>query len=100
MSFMSMSTASAAPPVPFIASRPASVVARRRRTYHYFVIPALIVIGAVIVFPWLFTLYMSAFDWKIGSKSHFVGFENYINLATNRRFLEAVARTGYFTLLA
>ena len=28
-------------------------------------------------FPWLFTLWMSAFDWKIGSAAHFVGFDNY-----------------------
>jgi multiple sugar transport system permease protein len=84
------------------ATRPAglSVVARRRRGYYLFVVPALVVIGAVIVFPWLFTLWMSAFDWKIGSASRFVGFENYVNLATNRRFLEAVVRTFYFTLLA
>jgi multiple sugar transport system permease protein len=84
------------------ATRPVglSVVARRRRGYYLFVAPALVVIGAVIVFPWLFTLWMSAFDWKIGSAARFVGLENYVNLATNRRFLEAVVRTFYFTLLA
>ncbi|MEO5771990.1 MAG: sugar ABC transporter permease [Burkholderiaceae bacterium] len=76
------------------------VVARRRRSYYLFIVPALVVIGAVIVFPWMFTLWMSVFDWKIGSASHFVGIDNYINLATNRRFLEAVVRTFYFTLLA
>jgi multiple sugar transport system permease protein len=54
----------------------------------------------VIIFPWLFTLWMSAFDWKIGSAARFVGLDNYTSLATNRRFLEAVVRTFYFTLLA
>lgn len=88
-------TAASAPPVPR-----ASVVARRRRRYFYFVVPALVVVGAVIIFPWLFTVYMSAFDWKIGSTAHFVGFENYVNLATNQRFLESVVRTFYFTVLA
>ena len=73
---------------------------RRRRSHTLFIVPALVVIGAVIIFPWLFTLWMSVFDWKIGSASHFVGFDNYLNLATNRRFLEAVVRTFYFTLLA
>ena len=76
------------------------VVARRRRRYYGFVIPALVVIGAVIVFPWLFTLWMSAFDWTIGREAHFVGFDNYAALASNQRFLEAVARTFYFTVLA
>jgi multiple sugar transport system permease protein len=84
----------AAPPVR------ATVVSRRRRTYYLFIIPALVVIGAVIIFPWLFTVYMSAFDWKIGSAAHFVGFENYTNLVSNRRFLESVVRTFYFTALA
>ena len=30
-------------------------------------LPAMIVIVAVIIFPWLFTVWMSAFDWKIGT---------------------------------
>lgn len=62
--------------------------------------PALVAVGAVIVFPWLFTVWMSAFDWKIGSVAHFVGLDNYRQLATNQRFAEAILHTFYFTLLA
>ena len=62
--------------------------------------PALLVVGAVIIFPWVFTVWMSAFDWKIGSVAHFVGFDNYTQLATNKRFLESILHTFYFTLLA
>ena len=76
------------------------IVARRRRIYFMFIVPAVVVVAAVIVFPWLFTVYMSAFDWKIGSSSRFVGFDNYTSLVTNRRFIESVARTFYFTVLA
>jgi multiple sugar transport system permease protein len=75
-------------------------LARRRRAYNLFIVPALVVVGAVIVFPWLFTLWMSAFDWKIGTVAHFVGLQNYANLLTNQRFLEAVGHTFYFTALA
>jgi len=57
-------------------------------------------VGAVIVFPWMFTVWMSAFDWKIGTEAHFVGLENYVKLFTNRRFLESVGHTAYFTALA
>src|SRR6266581_964583 len=78
----------------------AGFLARRRRTYHLFIAPALILIGAVILFPWLFTVWMSAFDWKIGSVAHFIGVENYVKLATNQRFLESIVHTFYFTLLA
>jgi multiple sugar transport system permease protein len=73
---------------------------RRRRRYTLFIVPALVVVGAVIVFPWLFTLWMSAFDWKIGTVAHFVGFDNYTKLVTNQRFIESVVHTFYFTLLA
>jgi len=73
---------------------------RRRRSYRILTLPALVVVAAVIVFPWLFTLYMSVFDWKIGSVAHFVGLDNYVNLATNQRFLESIVHTFYFTALA
>ncbi len=73
---------------------------RRHRRYTLFIVPALVVVGAVIVFPWLFTLWMSAFDWKIGTAAHFVGFENYTKLLSNQRFIESVVHTFYFTLLA
>jgi multiple sugar transport system permease protein len=74
--------------------------ARRRRNYRRFIIPAVVVVGAVIIFPWIFTVWMSAFDWKIGSVAHFVGFANYVGLATNQRFIEAIGHTFYFTALA
>jgi len=74
--------------------------ARRRRTYYYFALPALAVVGAVIIFPWLFTVWMSAFDWKIGSVAHYVGLANYAGLVANQRFIEAIVHTFYFTALA
>jgi multiple sugar transport system permease protein len=77
-----------------------AIFARRRRNYRRFIMPAVVVVGAVIIFPWMFTVWMSAFDWKIGSVAHFVGFDNYVNLATNQRFLEAIGHTFYFTVLA
>jgi len=73
---------------------------RRLRPYLMFIWPALIVSSALIVFPWVFTIWMSLHDWHIGSASSFVWFDNYTNLATNRRFLEAVGHTLYFTVLA
>jgi len=81
------------------AARP-GFLARRHRSYYLFVVPALIVVGAVIIFPWLFTVWMSAFDWTIGTAAHFVGFANYTGLASNQRFLESIVHTFYFTALA
>ncbi len=73
---------------------------RRVSPFLWFILPAVLVIVAVIVFPWMFTLWMSLFDWKIGSKAKFAGFDNYIELATNTRFLVSILHTLVFTALA
>src|ERR1700693_4408452 len=75
-------------------------LARRRRSYYFFAVPALVVVGAVIICPWLFTVMRSVFDWRSGSVASFGGLENYVKLATNQRFLESIVHTFYFTLLA
>ena len=71
-----------------------------RRGYFAFVWPALIVVAAVIVFPWAFTLWMSLFDWKIGDSARFIGLGNYAGLASDTRFIESVVHTLVFTALA
>jgi multiple sugar transport system permease protein len=81
-----------------LAARPAGRNYARR--YWPFIVPAGVVVFAVIVFPWLFTLYMSAHEFKIGSDLLYVGLDNYVNLFSDARFLWSVLRTLYFTLLA
>jgi len=73
---------------------------RRLRPYLAFIWPALVVCTALIIFPWLFTIWMSLNDWHIGSARTFIGLENYIKLASDRRFLESIGHTFYFTVLA
>lgn len=73
---------------------------RRRSGYLLLALPALVVVVAVIVFPWLFTLYMSVHDWRIVGEKEFVGFANFVTLANDTRFLEAIWHTFYFTVLA
>lgn len=72
----------------------------RRQVYVRFLYPALIAIFAVIIFPWLFTIWMSLHDWQLGMDRTFVGLANYWALVTNSRFLETIPRTFYFTLLS
>ena len=73
---------------------------RRLRPYLLFIWPALIACTAVIIFPWLFTVWMSLHDFHIGSPMTFIGLENYKQLAGNRRFLESIGHTFYFTVLS
>jgi len=68
--------------------------------YWPFVIPALIVIAAVIVFPWVFTLWMSVNSWTLGQAVVFAGLDNYIRLFTDFRFWESLWHTAVYTLLA
>ena len=63
-------------------------------------IPALIVVLGVIVFPWLFTIWMSLNEWKVGSPVTFVGLSNYLRLPNDPRFVEAVAHTVIYTALS
>jgi multiple sugar transport system permease protein len=68
--------------------------------YHWFVIPGLLVTLAIIIFPWVFTVWMSLHEWKLGGAAQWVGLRNYVELATNQRFLESIWHTFYFTAVA
>ena len=72
----------------------------RRGKYIRFILPALAVVLAVIVFPWVFTLWMSLNDWQIGQSQRFVGLQNFAGLARDERFLGSIGRTIYYTVLA
>mgnify|MGYP001237899799 CR=1 FL=1 len=71
-----------------------------QRRYGWFIAPGTVVVAAVIVFPWVFTLWMSLHDWSVTGDHTFVGFANYRKLATDERFLTSILRTFWFTLLA
>jgi multiple sugar transport system permease protein len=71
-----------------------------RRRYMLFIVPALAVMFAVIIFPWLFTFFMSVHDWRMGQAKTFVGVDNYTKLLSDERFLSAVVRTLVYTVLS
>ncbi|WP_108045469.1 sugar ABC transporter permease [Bosea sp. 124] len=90
------SATSAAPPQPAPFIHSADFTPR----YWLFAAPAVLVVATVIVFPWLFTLYMSGHDWKIGGGPEFVGLQNFAELWRDTRFIESMGHTLYFTILA
>ena len=79
---------------------PAPAPAGYLRRYWLFAMPAVLMVAAVIVFPWCFTLFMSFSDWSLTGAITFVGLENYKTLFADERFRGAVATTLYFTALA
>ncbi len=72
----------------------------RPPSYWPFVMPALIVVVAVIVFPWIFTIWMSLNEWKVGVPTTFVGLSNYLRLLNDPRFIESVWHTFVYTGLS
>ncbi|MBV9656033.1 MAG: sugar ABC transporter permease [Acetobacteraceae bacterium] len=70
------------------------------RSYWLFILPAGVVVAAVILFPWAFTLFMSLQDMHVGSAMSFAGLANYRRMLDDDRFLWAILRTLYFTSLS
>lgn len=70
------------------------------RRYWMFAAPAAVVVLLVILFPWIFTLYMSVHEWKVSGATPYVGLANYIAMLHDERFLYAVVRTLWFTAAA
>ena len=79
----------------------AALPGRRGRAYarHYwaFAVPAATVVLLVILFPWIFTIFMSLHDWKVSGATPFVGLANYTKMLTDERFQWAIIRTIVFT---
>jgi multiple sugar transport system permease protein len=72
----------------------------RPPSYWPFVLPALIVVLAIIVFPWVFTVWMSLHEWKVGSPTTFVGLANYFRLPNDPRFVDSIWHTLIYSGLS
>jgi multiple sugar transport system permease protein len=70
-----------------------------QRNYWGFVIPGALVIAAVIVFPWIFTIYTSTLEYEPGTEPSFIGLRNFTTLFADPEFGMALVRTLYFTVL-
>jgi multiple sugar transport system permease protein len=82
------------------ASQPVAESGRGRayaRHYWAFAAPAATIVLLVILFPWIFTIFMSLHDWKVSGATPFVGIDNYAKMLQDERFLWAIIRTIGFT---
>ena len=64
--------------------------------------PLLALFVAVVGFPLLYALYLSATDYKLTDRRapHFVGVTNYVNTLTNADFWQAFGTTASYVLVA
>jgi multiple sugar transport system permease protein len=67
-----------------------------------FPLPAIVFIALLMVFPILYTLYLSFTNWNLtsGMEPAFVGLNSYLRVFSEPRFLQALGRTFTFTLFA
>lgn len=68
-----------------------------------FAAPAMIFVGLLIIFPLVWTIYLSLTNshGSVRAPSHFIGFANYLEvLSDTERFWPAAGRTAYFTITA
>ncbi len=76
----------------------------RYATPYLFILPALLVIVGGLVYPIFDALYLSFYDWKIGtpiSKAPYVGLRHYIRMASDPDVLESIwvtIRFGFWTI--
>ncbi|AIY02064.1 putative ABC-type sugar transport system, permease component [Arthrobacter sp. PAMC 25486] len=83
-------------------SRPFSVWANKHRKW-LFAAPAMIFVGLLIVFPLVWTVYLSLTDSRgsVRAPADFIGIGNYLTVLSDfDRFWPAVGRTVYFTFTA
>ena len=65
-----------------------------------FVGPIVVLTLVLVTYPFCYAIYLSLTRKYVGMPPVWVGFENYVKLATNQRFLESIVHTFYFTALA
>lgn len=63
-----------------------------------FILPALIAICALMIFPIAFNIYISLHRWFLGGRRYFIGFKNYQKLFRDPRFLNSIVVTFKFVI--
>ncbi len=71
-----------------------------RRTAYYMVLPALVIILVVAIFPILQAINLSLRQSTVAVTGPFVGLENYVEMFQNPDFLEGLTNTLIFTVIS
>lgn len=67
-----------------------------------FPLPAIIFVALLMIFPFFYTLFLSFTNWNLtsGNPMSFAGFNSYMRVLSEPRFLHALSRTLLFTFFA
>lgn len=95
-------TGQAAPPVPGRVRGRKPKVAKQNMdnaTAYLMLAPMVLLLAVFVIVPFINAGYISFFDWSFYVESTFVGFRNYVNIATDPDFLASVGRGLLFALM-
>jgi multiple sugar transport system permease protein len=65
---------------------------------YMFILPALLTLIALVLYPLLYGVYISFFNTDLADKWDFIGFKNYIGLFKNADFVKQIGVTLQFTI--
>ncbi len=63
-----------------------------------FLIPLIVILGLTSIYPTLYSLYMSFFDWNWGERFNYIGLDNYVAVLGSERFQTAMVNTFVFAI--
>jgi len=70
-----------------------------KKTLLIFLVPAILYLTIFYVYPLLYALYISFFDYRLGIETTtFIGIKNYLQALTDHRFIVAVKNTAIFVI--
>jgi N-acetylglucosamine transport system permease protein len=73
---------------------------QKNRVIIPFLLPALILYGVFVLYPYIRAFYISLTSWSgVSSNMPFVGLKNYADLLTDGRFLDALGRNGQLLIV-
>jgi multiple sugar transport system permease protein len=76
----------------------ASGTMRERQEALWFLAPALITIGVVLVYPLVYVFRLGFFSYSISRGMHFVGLENYVKILGDETFYVSLKNTFLYTI--
>jgi multiple sugar transport system permease protein len=95
-----MSTTAAAPGAPVDMSAWARLKVNRNWLGFWFMLPAMAFLVLFLAYPLGLGVWLSFTDTKIGRGGEFVGLENYEWLIGDRKFLDSIFNTLFYTIVA
>lgn len=74
---------------------------RKEWTAYLFLLPSLLQFSVLLVFPVIFSFYLSFHEWNVIEPAKpFVGLDNYSRLLGDRRVRQAIVNTIYYTVVS